>query len=116
MEVLGWEVAKEDAKNKPFAKELDVLEVNLNLESLEERLMGVSHKEGWAEQIIEDIKHVLFKRATFSAAEAATIAGRFHYLDTASFGWCGAVALHCEEERDRKRGIQCNHQRIGGSP
>ena len=60
---LGWEVATEDANCKPFAKALDALGVNLNLDSLEECLMGVSHNQGRVDQIIEGIKNAVLLRS-----------------------------------------------------
>ena len=98
MNVLGWDLATDESKNRPFAKAFDVLGVRLDLGLIPRHEVGVSHKAGRIETIVESLDLAL-SGGKLSAAEAASLAGRLHYLDSAFFGRCGAVALHCVRQR-----------------
>ena len=79
MGALGFILADDPKKDKPFEVTFNVLGVRLDLGAAESGLIGVSHTDGRVEQVLEIVEGAITSDS-LSRAEAACLAGRVRFL------------------------------------
>ena len=90
-ELLGWRVAVEEKKNRPFASSFHVLGVAVDFSGSHGGAVLIRNKEDRVTELLESV--AVAKSRGLSFAKAASLRGRFQYAESQTFGRCASAAL-----------------------
>jgi hypothetical protein len=90
-ELLGWRVALEEKKNRPFATEFNVLGVTVDFKGSPRGAVLIKNKADRVTELLGAVASAKAHGLTF--AEAASLRGRFQYAESQTFGRCASAAL-----------------------
>ena len=90
--LLGWTVALEDKKRKPFSKVFDTLGVQIDFNDAVELYFKVRNKPSRSAEFDTTFRDILAKNK-LSPGEAASLRGRFQYAEAHTFGRVGRFAM-----------------------
>jgi hypothetical protein len=91
LELLGWKVATEPTKLKPFAREFEPLGVVVSVQSFQAGLIHIRNKPSRVEGLEADVG-ALLQLGSVSAHAAAQLKGRIAFAEQQCLGKCAAVA------------------------
>ena len=89
--MLGWRIATEEKKNRPFARAFTVLGVVFDLNSTAEGFVEVRNKPDRVAELVASLRRA--REEGLCPAEAASLRGRFLFAESQLFGRCASAAL-----------------------
>ena len=105
LELLGWDIKKQDGATPKFGKAFTLLGVTMDLAEVQYGTVRVANKPERAKKICQEVERLVAQgRASLQDIEA--LRGALNFARAQCFGRCGAAALHFLSTACRAGGIQ----------